>query len=343
MKFCLSTIAIYLLLFVLLSTLCTYASQEDDRHLKIILSTEPNIHKERNETLKIVTILKHSISQEFEQTAHLSKKSLLLEIKNNLLYVIINQFLTIKDILILQKTCESFQHLLQPNHANMMTFCNYGDAKKIVETIIIWDDLKYFLKQNYYSAFNKMKMYNIKEYQYLVLTRASENQIIIWNNNFTPYPQILLHQTQNTLFANQQQNYFETLKFFNKRKNAWAIITKEGNVTTGGEKQDGGDSSMVQFQLQKIKMIVSTFGAFASLSGNGCVVAWGNEDYGGKIPDNIQPRLRNVKMIFSTFGAFSALMHDGSVLFWGMEFDHDKISDNIQHQLQNVEMIFSRG
>ena len=132
------------------------------------------------------------------------------------------------------------------------------------------------MKQSDCSVFNEMQMFNVKENQYAVLTKLPEKKIIVWNNNVTPYSQLLLQQA--LLPANQQQhsssNNLAPLKFFLKFENAWAFITKEANVTTGGDKNYGGDSSSVQSQLKNVKIICSTDFAFTALLGDGRVVAW---------------------------------------------------------------------
>jgi len=371
MKFRLSaTIAIYFLFTLLSSTLYTNASQDKNKiftektHLlerqqnTLAQDLPENLQPLLNDTKRnaeITTISKLSISQERQHIAQLSSNPLLLNFKNNILFLIINQFLTCKDILILRKTCEVFKNLLQPNRANMATFCYYSYSKQITETKIIWSDLKYFLKQSYYSAFNEMKMFNIKKNLYAVLTGSPEEKIIVWNNQLTHYPQLLLHQaTKNTKFVDQNSYNSKNLApliFFNKKCTAWAIITKNGNVTTDGNKRDGGNSRSVQSQLKNVKIIFSTWYAFAALLNDGSVVAWGNSSVGGKILLSRQkccfswkkkcPDIKNVKMIFSTNGAFAALLNDGDVVAWGNENSGGKIPDDIQPRLQNVETIFT--
>jgi len=220
---------------------------------------------------------------------HKPQTSLLPQTKNNILSLIINKFLTCKDIIVLRRTCYDFQYLLHPNDAHMVTFCIYGVSKTMTDTNIIWGDLKYFMKQNYYTAFCERKI-------------------------------------------------------FTKRGSppAWAIITTEGHVVTGGNEEYGGDSSAVQSQLENVKKIFSTVNAFAALLGNGTVVAWGNEDNGGKISDAIQNQLVNVNTIFSAHYAFSALLDNGTVVAWGDVNWGGKIFNyGIQTQLVNVKMIFS--
>ena len=70
----------------------------------------------------------------------------LLQSKNNILFLIVNKFLTCKDVLILQKTCKFFKNLLQPQPlSNMIGFCNYADSESqhMTETTIIWDDVTF--------------------------------------------------------------------------------------------------------------------------------------------------------------------------------------------------------
>jgi len=333
MKFGLSaTIAIYFLLTLLFSTLYTHASQE-----KIEKTTTQHIPQnykiQNHENRAKILVQKWTIFSKLldkKHKLHLLQQQFLLQSKTIPLYLIVNQFLACKDILILQKTCRFFQNLLQPNRSNMVTFRNYADSQKMTETTIIWDALKYL--QNYYSVFDRMEMFNIKDNQYAVLT--PEKQIIVWTNNVTPYPQILLHQPTNNA----------PLEVFNNTGNSWAIITKEGNIETCGNIEDGGDSRHVQSQLKNVKMIASTLRAFAVLLNDGRVVAWGSKIYGGKIPDDIQPQLHNVEMIFSTDWAFAALLDDGRVLCWGNEDAGGKIPDNIQPELQNfTKMIVSNS
>ena len=144
-----------------------------------------------------------------------------------------------------------------------------------------------------------MEMFNIKENLYALLT--PEKKIIVWHNCVTPYPQILLHEaTKMTPCAYQHNSYTNKfdplLKVFNKNETAWATITKERNVKTGGKRQHGGDSSSVKSQLKNVKIIVSTYCAFAALLSDGSVVAWGSEPHRGKNADDIQQQLKNVKI-----------------------------------------------
>jgi len=282
-----------------------------------------------------------SILQELPKIVHLSPNSLLLATTNNILFLVVNQFLTIKDIFVLQKTCKAFQNLLQPNHENMVTFCNYGDAKKRAEIHIIWDDLKYFLHLSDYNLFDDMEIFNVKENLYAALSHTHDYRIIIWHNYLNPYPRFLFHKTQNEILGNKALPYESPKVYLKFEKRAWAKITKEGNVEIGGDKIDFENN--VHLQLKKVKSIFSSARAFAVILENGSVVAWGNPRFGGEIPVDIQIQLKNVKMIFSNFKAFVALLDDHSVLAWGCDKFGGKIAESIQTQLHNIQIIVSTG
>jgi len=267
----------------------------------------------------------------------------------DILSIIFNQFLTIQEILILRNTCKDFQILLQPNGQNMMImFCKNFRSKEIEEATLIWFDLKHFLNQSYASVFDRMEMFNIKENEYALLIHyISHTKIIPWHNyRQINYPQILFDKITKEFRRNEHhkslllQQYYPLI-IYNQFNNAWAKITKEGNVETGGEKMDGGDSDHVQFQLKNVKIIVSTAYAFAGLLDNGHVIAWGHKNYGAVIPNEIQIQLQNVKMVISTGVAFAALLNDGHVTAWGDEHNGGKIPNKIQSQLKNVKTIFS--
>jgi len=88
---------------------------------------------------EIITIPELCIFQNYQQ---LFQNSLLFESKNRIFSLIMNKLLKHKEIIVLQKTCKAFQHFLQPNQANMITFCNnYGDSKKMTDTTVILENV----------------------------------------------------------------------------------------------------------------------------------------------------------------------------------------------------------
>ena len=145
MKFRLSaTIAICFLLTLSLTTLYTHASQEKMEEI-----TKPLIHQsystQPHENRAKILLQKWTVFSRLLDEKHKPYLlQFLLHSKNNILFLIVNQFLTCKDILILQKTCRFFQNLLQPNRSNMVTFRNYADSQNMTETTIIWDDVIFY-------------------------------------------------------------------------------------------------------------------------------------------------------------------------------------------------------
>jgi alpha-tubulin suppressor-like RCC1 family protein len=155
-----------------------------------------------------------------------------------------------------------------------------------------------------------MEMFNLKENQYAIFTR--DQKIISWHNEqaLHLYPKMILSKIKNEISQLPLLLDYELPKIYTKDGDAWAKITNEGNVITGGDAFYGGDSNHVQFKLKNVKMVASTNTAFAALLENGNVVTWGNEDEGGKIPEPIENQLKNVKMLYSNLYAFAALLND---------------------------------
>jgi len=272
------------------------------------------------------------------------KPQFLLHSKNNILFLIINQFLTCKDVLVLQKTCIFFHNLLRPNPSNMVCFCNYADSKHMTETTIIWDHLKLQnCRIQMFNTHNQLQLQNVKifststnemtfsESAFAVL--LNDGRIVAWGNENLggKIPADIQPQLQN-----------ENVKMIVSTYEAFAALLNDGRVVAWGNKKFGGKiPDNIKPQLRNVKMICSTFNAFAALLNDGRVVAWGHQLYGGKIPDDIQPQLENVKMICSTSNAFAALLNDGSVVAWGNEKFGGKIPDDIQPQLHSVMIVNS--
>ena len=146
-----ATIAIYFLFTLLFSTLYTNASQvktENTTELHIPQNYSTQNHEKRAKILVHKWIV-------FSRLLAKKRKAqqFLLQSKN--LFLIVNQFLTCKDILVLQKTCKSFQNLLHPNpSSNMIAFCSYAPSKHMIETTIIWDDVIFhFLFSTFFLFF----------------------------------------------------------------------------------------------------------------------------------------------------------------------------------------------
>jgi hypothetical protein len=167
-------------------------------------------------------------------------------------------------------------------------------AIPLQDVCLAWMDLRYFLHQS--IAFEDM--FNITEYHYAVLT--SNKEIIFWHNRKINYPEMLFNKMK---FI--KQNFKNNLEFstfqedqltWNGRKTAWVNITKEDDVTIGGDYDKGGKMSLDKEEnlfedhgLQKnIKMLAFTNCAFAAVLNDGTVSAWGDQHLAGLIPPRIK-------------------------------------------------------
>ena len=66
-----------------------------------------------------------------------------------------------------------------------------------------------------------------------------------------------------------------------------------------GSLDHGGDSSSVQAHLKMVQQIQACNRAFATILGDGFVVAWGHRDYGGD-SSVVQDQLKNVQQSLRT-------------------------------------------
>jgi len=360
-----ATIAIYFIFTFLWFSSFSHASKDKFRNhfheiKKNILSLQQTLDENRIniQGLEIVTS-----PQEIQQNLFTNRIDFLSQIKQNILSLqqkvnppfkifnkiskdiisfIFNQFLTMHEILNLRKTCTEFAIWLRPNSKNnTIIICKDICSKEIIEIPLLWSDLKYFQNQNYYNVFNPIQMFNIKDKQYAMLARhKNDTKIIAWHNyEEISYSKILFYKTRNELYLiNEENSYgqleYETLKICNKFR--ISIPTKNMNERIENQNEED-DLNKGQSQVKIMKMIATDGQSFAALLDNGSVMAWGNENAGGKIPEEIQMKLKNVKKIFSTEYAFAALLYSGHVISWGNQRFNLKIS----HEIKNVKRVFS--
>ena len=81
--------------------------------------------------------------------------------------------------------------------------------------------------------------------------------------------------------------------------------------------------------------VQSSAGAFATTLGDGSVVTWGKEDFGGD-SNSVKDQLKNVRRIRASNRAFTAILGNGSVLTWGTAA-YGGNSNAVQDQLRNVQ------
>ena len=79
-------------------------------------------------------------------------------------------------------------------------------------------------------------------------------------------------------------------------------------LLTWGDRDSGGDSSIVQDRINGVIQVKGTFGAFAAVLANGSVVTWGATDFGGD-SSKVQ-ELRNVQQVHTSDRAFAAILMD---------------------------------
>eukprot|EP01060_Flectonema_neradi_P034370 TRINITY_DN6014_c0_g1_i2.p1 TRINITY_DN6014_c0_g1~~TRINITY_DN6014_c0_g1_i2.p1 ORF type:complete len:1565 (+),score=272.96 TRINITY_DN6014_c0_g1_i2:45-4739(+) len=102
---------------------------------------------------------------------------------------------------------------------------------------------------------------------------------------------------------------------------------------------DFGDKipSNIQEKLSSnnVHSAVATRAAFAVLLQNGEIVAWGDEESGGKMPQIDEPAIQ----LFATRAAFTALLQSGKVVSWG----HGLLGGHnpFEHLISNVINVFT--
>ena len=93
----------------------------------------------------------------------------------------------------------------------------------------------------------------------------------------------------------------------------------------------------MQEKLQDVQQIQAAQAAFAAILGDGSVVTWGHDDFGGN-SHAVQGQLKDVQQIQASLHAFAAILGDGSVVTWG-DARMGGNSDDVQHQLKDVRQI----
>ena len=105
---------------------------------------------------------------------------------------------------------------------------------------------------------------------------------------------------------------------------AFAAIRRDGSVVVWGSSMLGGDSTLVQAQLENVQCIQASDSSFAAIRGDGSVVSWGDPDYlswgqanTGGDSAAVQQQLVDVQGIQASSVSFAAVLADGSVVTWG--------------------------
>ncbi|CAE8629578.1 unnamed protein product, partial [Polarella glacialis] len=114
----------------------------------------------------------------------------------------------------------------------------------------------------------------------------------------------------------------------------FAAVKSDGSLITWGSAAHGGDSSLVEHQLQEgVVQVVGNSYAFAAIKCDGSVITWGWSHYGGD-STRVEHRLQEgVVQVVGNNRAFAAVKSDGSVITWG-DADCGGDSSRLEHRLQ---------
>lgn len=103
-----------------------------------------------------------------------------------------------------------------------------------------------------------------------------------------------------------------------------------------GDPYYGGDSSEVE-QLQNIREIQATKGAFAAILADGSVVTWGSASATNGNFFGVQHQLRSARKIQAADNAFAAILSNETIVTWGVQ--SMELSFAAPHHLQSVQQI----
>ena len=84
--------------------------------------------------------------------------------------------------------------------------------------------------------------------------------------------------------------------------------------------------------------MVANKGAFAVLTEDGNVYAWGSPSYGGATP---QPKITTATALQATHYAFAAVLADKTVQAWGDAENGGQLTSDLQSDLQGVSKLYS--
>ena len=87
-----------------------------------------------------------------------------------------------------------------------------------------------------------------------------------------------------------------------------------------------------------VKSVVANKGAFAVLTEDGNVYAWGSSFYGGATP---QPKITTATALQATDYAFAAVLADKTVQAWGDAKNGGELTDQLTSDLQSVSKLYA--
>jgi len=119
-------------------------------------------------------------------------------------------------------------------------------------------------------------------------------------------------------------------------KDTYACIKADGTIVTFGNSRYGGN--VIISTIPRVLSITATTGAFASLSEDRSVYAWGDNLTGGLLTSSPF----NIEHIIANRGAFAALSITGQVYIWGNAAYGGTVNSNILGKLSSdVAFVFA--
>ncbi|WP_413492397.1 Ig-like domain-containing protein [Morganella psychrotolerans] len=116
---------------------------------------------------------------------------------------------------------------------------------------------------------------------------------------------------------------------------ATVVLTNENKLYGWGESGNGA----LDVPVEGINTVGYTRTAFAAITEEQKIIAWGVASAGGKLPENIAS-INGFIQVVGTRSAFCALHRNGNVYAWGSEEFGGKLPPGIA-QLNNIKTIFS--
>ena len=126
--------------------------------------------------------------------------------------------------------------------------------------------------------------------------------------------------------------------------NRFAVVGRrsDGSVKAWGHKGFGGhlsEADLDHIEDGRLVEVMSTSTAFAAVTENAPVLAWGDRGNGGKIPGKVDLHSRDVEKLTASEGAFLALKTDGTVVAWGNASAGGEIPRRFRDQLTGIHHI----
>ena len=189
-------------------------------------------------------------------------------------------------------------------------------------SVVSWGSIKGTDGDNFYLYANDLPIQQVFSNRDSFAAVRSDGKVISWGHNGRG-----AKREKESLSS-------DVVRIYSTRR-SFSALKSDGSVVSWGKKDEGGDHSDVDDQLDEgVVSMFSTGTSMAALKGDGSVVTWGlsSEDprstvLGGDI-DTGSPRggdssgvadqiSSGVVDVFSSRYAFAALKNDGSVVAWG--------------------------